>query len=123
MKTGVSVFSAERRRQVAAEGFSADRDDKLQLGQLAAAAACYLVVADLLAKGYSLEASSRSAVINWPFDRSRWRPSSDARENLRKAGALAAAEYDRLERIRAARRSYAKAKRARKCQPNTNSTP
>jgi hypothetical protein len=35
----------------------------------------------------------------WPFDPSWWKPSNDRKANLIKAGALIAAEIDRLQRL------------------------
>lgn len=38
--------------------------------------------------------------MGWPFNRKEWKPSSDPIRNLVKAGALIAAEIDRLHRVK-----------------------
>jgi hypothetical protein len=83
---GAECIAAERKRQIEEEGFTAEHDNRLGNGVLAAAAACYAVPA-LAEKAYL-----------WPFDRSWWKlvPENRIRE-LEKAGALIAAEIDRLQ--------------------------
>jgi hypothetical protein len=86
--TGIERIAAERKRQIEEEGFTAEHDDCLGAGVLAAAAACY-AVPSLAEKAWL-----------WPFDRSWWKPTPDNRiRELEKAGALIAAEIDRLERL------------------------
>lgn len=86
-ETGVAMISAERRRQIDKEVWTPDHDDQHTKGELAEAAACY--------------ATARTYVISsfWPWDKSWWKPSSPIR-NLVKAGALIAAEIDRLQRAK-----------------------
>jgi hypothetical protein len=86
--TGIERIAAERKRQIEEEGFTAEHDDRLMNGALAAAAACYAVPA-LAEKAYL-----------WPFDKSQWKPTPENRiRELEKAGALIAAEIERLYRL------------------------
>lgn len=80
---------AERARQVDAEGFSHGRDDKYVGLQLAGAAASYLI----LAAGGPEE----DARAIWPW-RQEWLKPDSQRRYLEKAGALALAEIERLDR-------------------------
>lgn len=80
----------ERMRQISTEGFSRERDDGYVQGELASAAACYV-----------LPKSKRRDVFvlsHWPWSAKWWKPSTDPRRNLVKAGALILAEIERLDR-------------------------
>jgi hypothetical protein len=79
---------AERRRQIEVEEFDASHDDMATKGQLATAAACYVIHASHL--GSELESF-------WPWDMSWWKPSG-RRHDLVKAAALILAEIDRIDR-------------------------
>jgi len=80
---------AERRRQIEAEGWTPEYDDKHSAGEMAKAAACYALVS----AGFNPD-----AMINvWPWHRLWWRP-RDKRRNLVKAAALILAEIERLDR-------------------------
>lgn len=86
---GAADITAERQRQVAAEGWSPDHDDEHADHQIPLAALCYL---------YASIYDPGSFVFRyWPWDQAWWKP-ADARRNLVKAGALIAAEIDRLDR-------------------------
>ncbi|MCH4563380.1 hypothetical protein MKP05_09585 [Halomonas sp. EGI 63088] len=79
----------ERMRQLSTEGFSRERDDEYQHGELAYAAA-----------SYAHHAASRvvdNAPAIWPWDKKWWKP-TDPRRDLVKAGALILAEIERLDR-------------------------
>lgn len=84
---GVELIAAERKRQVEQEGWTPAHDDEHAHGELADAAVCYA-----LARG------SESGAAGWPWEPSWWKPSGDAVRDLTKAGALIAAEIDRLQR-------------------------
>ena len=84
---GVELIAAERKRQIEQEGFSAEKDDRYTKKQLQSAAICYLV--PVLKE------------LVWPQDWSLlwWKPTPNDRiRELIKAGALIAAEIDRLQR-------------------------
>lgn len=88
--SGVGVIRAERERQVAEEGWTTTHDDEHDNGALARAAAVYAIPED-----------SRHGIlwVLWPISW-RWKPSPDDRvRELAKAGALIAAEIDRLQRV------------------------
>lgn len=72
----------ERRRQIEAEGWTQEDDDKQTDSEMAHAAACY--------------ALNNASV--WPYSISWWKP-TDRRRNLVKAGALILAEIERLDRL------------------------
>jgi hypothetical protein len=89
--TGIERIAAERKRQIEEEGFTAEYDDQHEDGGLAKAAASY---------AYPREGGffSRRAAL-WPWADGWYRPTPDNRiRELEKAGALIAAEIDRLLR-------------------------
>lgn len=88
--SGAEMITAERERQVTQEGWTAAHDDTHTTFQLSRAAVCYIRES----KG-SLFGSS--APKDWPFDLEQWK-SSERIDDLVKAGALVAAEIDRLQR-------------------------
>lgn len=94
-KTGVELIAAERQRQVEQEGWTPEHDDEHKDGALAQAAGCY-------ALGYALHAQGHGkpdVPAPWPWDRDWWKPTpADPVRQLVKAGALIAAEIDRLQR-------------------------
>lgn len=88
--TGVELISAERRRQVEQERWSAQHDDSHIDESLARAAACYAMPARFRAR------HKRGL---WSWASKWWKPTPNDRvRELVKAGALIAAEIDRLTR-------------------------
>lgn len=85
---GINLIAAERRRQINREGYNSAHDDAHNLGELASAAAAYAVAST---KG------RYEAHALWPWDKREFKP-RDAVSNLARAGALIAAEIDRLLR-------------------------
>jgi hypothetical protein len=85
-------IAAERRRQIDAEGWTPEHDDKHSNGEMAAAAAAYAFCAATSERYYAAD-----PLGFWPWDASWWKPSTD-RRNLIKAGALIVAEIERLDR-------------------------
>lgn len=83
---GAARIAAERQRQIDSEGYSLEHDASDHVdGDLAKAAACYALP----------ESVRESAMDLWPEG---WRFKADTRiRELEKAGALIAAEIDRLE--------------------------
>lgn len=90
-KSGVDLIAAERKRQVEVEGWTAEHDAEHRHFELTRAALCYAEAA------WSQEMGLNPQMGEWPWDRSSWRPSDDPIHNLAKAGALIAAEIDRLQ--------------------------
>jgi len=103
MQTGIELIAAERERQITSEGWSPDHDDTHAGGELADAAACYAAVAASQARGPWIPENSEliteghMAGLDWPFETGAFKP-EDQRKNLIRAGALIAAELDRLNR-------------------------
>lgn len=90
MKTGIELIAQERERQILSEHWSAAHDDMHQDKELAQAAACYAL--DYTQK-YNLGRA-------WPWDSKCWKPTPENPiKQLAKAGALIAAEIDRLQRL------------------------
>ena len=77
---GIRLIAEERRRQIQVEGFGDEHDDQHKDNELLEAADSYLLQARLP-----------------PWDASRWKP-KDRRADLVRAGALIAAELDRMAR-------------------------
>lgn len=122
-KSGIELIAEERQRQVDVEGWSIEHDDQHTDGELAEAASCYASYAqsiqvpinelyiyssvDLahvnLATEVLHKANAKVLVgkdYRWPWDKSWWKPTPDRRiRELQKAGALIAAEIDRLNRL------------------------
>ena len=102
MKTGIQIIEEERKRQISAEKFDVEHDIEEDAGELAFAASAY---AQHAAFQSLIEGSEYSNVTHeyipepWPWDESWWKPSNDKIRNLAKAGALIAAEIDRLQRL------------------------
>lgn len=94
--TGVELIASERSRQIGQEGWDASHDDRHIRGELLRAALGYAARSLHLLMGYPL--SGLLAPVDWPWEFSWWKPSSDPIPNLVKAGALIAAEIDRLQR-------------------------
>lgn len=90
---GITLIAYERQRQIAQEGWSLSHDDAHTTGQLISAAAAYQIHS-------LLGLYADDPPLMWPWDKSWWKPSEDPIRNLVKAGALIAAEIDRLQRIK-----------------------
>lgn len=107
---GARMIAEGRKRQVEAEGYTTAHDDEHAAGELARAARCYLDAADTAATVEALRhygrtgdadallAEMREASAEWPWEPEAWKPSTDRLANLVRAGALVAAEIDRLHR-------------------------
>jgi len=94
MKTGSQLIAIERDRQISKEGYSWKNDQRYVNDELALAAACYAIP--------EYEREMQTTYLGeiptlFPFDTNYWKPSPDNRiKELTKAGALIAAEIDRL---------------------------
>jgi hypothetical protein len=92
--TGAELIAAERLRQIVEEKWSARHDAEHRRGELSKAAVHYANVASTQA---AFGITGNFLVPgNWPWDAKWWKPSKDPVRNLVKAGALIAAEIDRL---------------------------
>ena len=105
MKTGVELIAAERVRQVEQEGWTNEHDEIHSVGELRAAAVCYLFAAGRLlsepgvpTEKIKSEIIFRRLAPNWPWGAEWLKISDDPIRNYVKAGALIAAEIDRIQR-------------------------
>ena len=90
MATGIELIARERQRQITEEGWTSEHDNTHRNGELVLAAMTYADEAHI--------GSVRLIGSTWPWDEKWWKPGSPVR-NLVKAGALIAAEIDRLQRL------------------------
>jgi hypothetical protein len=102
--TGIQLIGKERKRQIEVEGWTPEHDDKHSLEELAIAGACYAMPGE-----YRIE--ENGVPQDWPhyWDSKWWKPANceftsdsnyveERTKELKKAGALIAAEIDRLHR-------------------------
>jgi hypothetical protein len=106
--SGSELIAAERKRQIEAEGWTPEHDDEHAGGELAAAACCYAT--DPRIRAEIMLTEDGQANVNQPgsgYDPRHWPPTwsgdwkpcpGDRVRELVKAGALIAAEIDRLQR-------------------------
>lgn len=117
MKTGIDLIAEERQRQIEVEGWDYNQDDNYKRGEMMGAAGCY--VANALSKhledynhtnqsplahfeiySFNTTKEEKSGWIDaWPWDKKwdkRWK--HDKMRSLVIAGALIAAEIDRLQK-------------------------
>lgn len=93
-KSGTQLIEEERQRQISQEGWTPEHDDTLTYDELALAAACYAMPTEY--RGLIVDGCSP-----WPWSTNWWKPTPDDRiRELVKAGALIAAEIDRIQRAR-----------------------
>ncbi len=104
--TGVELIAEERSRQILEEGWSFLHDARHRGGELSKAAQGYLnameavqVVTLSHEPDRYVMRPRRSPPGSWPWSKEWWKPSDDPIRNLVKAGALIAAEIDRLQRV------------------------
>jgi len=83
---GIELIGNERERQIEKEGFGSIHDAAHSDNELKDAAICYLK-----------ESSTVFGIKLWPWELKWWKPSNDPVRNLVKAGALIAAEIDRIQ--------------------------
>lgn len=93
---GAFAILEERRRQVEVLGYFSEQDDLYRNGELALAGMCYAFFA-------AQPVHQRAAMAGrpwwrWPWGNHTWKPKT-RRKDLVRAGALIAAEIDRLDRL------------------------
>ena len=100
MKTGAELIAEERQRQIEKEGWIVEHDADIyhRHCEIAWAGLCYL--SDYISNMIPLSAYYHNwALDRWPWDMKFWKPTpNDPIRQLTKAGALIAAEIDRLQR-------------------------
>jgi hypothetical protein len=93
-KSGVSLITEERQRQIEVEGWNEEHDDFQAVEELAFAAACYAIP-----ESSRIYLKSNEKPNLWLWEKEWWKPTPNDRiKELVKAGALIAAEIDRLQR-------------------------
>lgn len=101
---GTELITAERERQINKEKWDSSHDDVLENCELCLFGACYAL--DVAGKHGKASISWRldyqeTAKRLFPFDMEWWKPTpDDPIKQLTKAGALIAAEIDRLQRVK-----------------------
>lgn len=97
MKTGIELIAEERQRQIEIERWTPEYDDVANNdGQLGNAAACYAMTEETRLN-QTFDEVYLDAI--WPFEQRWFKPTpKDRIRELQKAGALIAAEIDRLNR-------------------------
>lgn len=107
--SSIELIAAERRRQIMEEGWDSEHDDQGNNDhQLARAAACYCMTPLMPMEVQTGEFAPYQGDLYWPWDSKWWKPVYNDEEGseytearireLTKAGALIAAEIDRLQR-------------------------
>lgn len=102
MKTGIELIAEERKRQIEKEGWTLELDKYHKDESMAMAGACYAMPEKERNKyqSYSFLEPRRFYPRWWPssWAVSWWKPTPDNRiKELVKAGALIAAEIDRIQ--------------------------
>ncbi len=92
---GVELIAQERARQIAEEGWTPEHDDNHSDGEMALAGAAYACSA--AAQSNPNQGSYDEPPEMWPWGIRWWKPKDPIRDLVR-AGALIAAEIDRLQR-------------------------
>ncbi len=96
MTTGSTLIANERHRQISEEGWTEEHDAQHRYGELVYGAICYALHAHSIGR-CSETAAERYIKENWPWGKEWWKSSDDPIRCLEKAGALIAAEIDRLQ--------------------------
>ena len=94
---GVGAFGDERSRQLFDLELTAAHDDHHTGGQLVEAAMCYALIATFQLS-VDVDVDGIAPPRTWPWRADQWHPAPNPKRNLEKAGALIAAEWDRLDR-------------------------
>jgi len=104
MKNGTELIAAERQRQIEQEGWTPEHDANHTYEELIRAAKCYLTAAEATSHSknnitFTGYRKGEPAPKDWPWEDSWWKPSDEPIKNLVKAGALIAAEIDRIKSL------------------------
>lgn len=98
MKTGIELIAEERQRQISQEGWTPENDDANNKQEMSYAATAYIIAAQGRENKMKVNAEWLREFY-WP---STWSPDwckpTTSIRDLTKAGALIAAEIDRLQR-------------------------
>lgn len=97
MKKGIELIADERARQISSEGWTAAHDAGHTRGELSAAAASYAMAACGQVRYNRESMADITPPSQWPWEAEWWKLSDDPVRTLTKAGALIAAEIDRIQ--------------------------
>lgn len=99
-KSGVQLISDERKRQIEEEGWTPGHDDEHGVGDLACAAIAYTYEGIARQGEWTnfCRVPRGQVPKDWPWAAGWWKPKEDPVRNLVIAGALIAAEIDKLQR-------------------------
>lgn len=98
-KTGIELIAEERKRQIEVEAWTTKHDSGHKNGEMADAAVCYALGDTKIVFEPRMDYPNSIKLVNnyWPWGIGWWKPSPHDRvRELTKAGALIAAEIDRL---------------------------
>lgn len=99
---GCELIYQERVRQIEAKRRTLEHDRRVNTkGELAHAGACYALLAGGLTRAATIPGGTPDVVAlaplkQWPWTGAAWKPSNSRLKNLVRAGALIAAEIDRV---------------------------
>lgn len=94
--SGVSLIEIERNRQIEQLGYDIKHDELYSKNELADAAICYACAPEIRDQDDEETGTSLNVVL-WPWDEKYWKPTpNDRKKELVKAGALIAAQIDRI---------------------------
>lgn len=99
MISGVELIREERKRQITVEGWTSSNDVAYTEGELAVAAACYALpkrIREMHSTELNVGENIKKIPNLWPWEAKFWKPSEFRLRELVKAGALIAAEIDRI---------------------------
>lgn len=97
---GADLIKTERERQIDLEGWTPEHDDAHNIGEMSQAAICYIQHAvnnSYIGIGNINKYKAAPAPKDWPWSKNWWKPKHPRRDLVR-AGALIAAEHDRILR-------------------------
>jgi hypothetical protein len=95
---GSELIAEKARTNREHKGYTPEHDDTHDKGELVEAAIAYATVARTQQIIGDTELA-KAVPDCWPFEMAAWKPSDDPIRNLVHAGALIAAEIDRLQRL------------------------
>lgn len=99
-RNGIQIISDERNRHLEIEGWDNSHDDKHINGELALVGAYYAMSESQRYSELSMQERENSVPSGFPWESKWWKPTPNNRiKELGKAGALIAAEIDRLLRL------------------------
>lgn len=101
--TGIEIIKEERERQINKLEYTANRDKEYLLGELAIAGSVYAkppFLREMRVDPLEVDLPEPQKPVGWPWSAKYWKPCPNNRvRELAKAGALIAAEIDRLLRL------------------------